>query len=95
MDPQSVPPELKNEGADWFAIFNPAPSGPEGPGGQLTRKRNLDVHLVHTLMHERLVCHLNATLGCSHISTQRGLLRSILRGRQVPRHWLQPDSSDL
>ena len=53
MDPQSVPPELKNEGADWFAIFNPAPSGPDGPGGSLTRKRNLDVQLVHTLMHER------------------------------------------
>ena len=51
MDPATVPPELKNEGSDWFAIFNPAPSGPDGPGGQL-RKR-LDVRLEHTLMHER------------------------------------------
>ena len=23
MDPQSVPPEYKKEGSDWFAVFNP------------------------------------------------------------------------
>jgi glucose repression regulatory protein TUP1 len=38
-----VPPELKKEGSDWFAIFNPKV------------KRVLDVSLVHTLMHERYV----------------------------------------
>jgi len=37
----SVPPELKKEGGDWFAIFNP------------NAKRALDVNLVHTLHHER------------------------------------------
>ena len=38
-----MPPELKKEGSDWFAIFNPKV------------KRVLDVSLVHTLMHERYV----------------------------------------
>ena len=41
LDPQLVPPELKKEGSDWFAVFNPKV------------KRVLDVALVHTLMHER------------------------------------------
>jgi len=41
LDPLSVPPELKKEGSDWFAIFNPK------------IKRALDVNLVHTLHHER------------------------------------------
>ena len=41
LDIHSVPPELKKEGSDWFAIFNPKV------------KRVLDVSLLHTLMHER------------------------------------------
>jgi glucose repression regulatory protein TUP1 len=43
LDPHNVPPELKKEGSDWFAVFNPKV------------KRVLDVSLVHTLMHERYV----------------------------------------
>jgi len=43
LDIHSVAPELKKEGSDWFAIFNPKV------------KRVLDVSLVHTLMHERCV----------------------------------------
>ena len=43
IDLHNVPPELKKEGSDWFAIFNPKV------------KRVLDVNLVHTLMHERFV----------------------------------------
>jgi general transcriptional corepressor TUP1 len=39
----NILPEFKKEGNDWFAIFNPKV------------KRVLDVTLVHTLMHERLV----------------------------------------
>lgn len=53
LDPHTVPPELKKEGSDWFAIFNPSPGvGKDGagPGG-----RRLDVDLVHTLIHERYV----------------------------------------
>jgi glucose repression regulatory protein TUP1 len=41
LDILTVPPDLKKEGSDWFAIFNPK------------AKRQLDVTLVHTLMHER------------------------------------------
>ncbi|KAG6840512.1 hypothetical protein C0991_006272 [Blastosporella zonata] len=44
LDIHNVPPEFKKEGSDWFAIFN---SG---------AKRVLDVNLVHTLMHESVVC---------------------------------------
>ncbi|PIL25898.1 transporter [Ganoderma sinense ZZ0214-1] len=55
MDPWSVPPELKNEGPDWFAIFSPALSESQGPRGQRTRQSNLDVHLMHTLAHESVV----------------------------------------
>lgn len=43
LDPDEVPKDLKKEGSDWLAIFNPKV------------KRVLDVNLVHTLMHERLV----------------------------------------
>jgi glucose repression regulatory protein TUP1 len=43
LDPHNVPPELKKEGSDWFAVFN------------MKAKRVLDVSLVHTLMHERCV----------------------------------------
>ncbi|KAI0947568.1 hypothetical protein AcW1_009291 [Taiwanofungus camphoratus] len=49
MDPHAVPPELKKEGPDWFAVFNPH-AGKDG------KKRALDVGLVHTLMHESVVC---------------------------------------
>jgi general transcriptional corepressor TUP1 len=44
LDPDEVPRELKKEGSDWLAIFNPKV------------KRVLDVNLVHTLMHESVVC---------------------------------------
>jgi general transcriptional corepressor TUP1 len=43
VDVLNVPPELKKEGSDWFAVFNPKV------------KRVLDVSLVHTLIHERCV----------------------------------------
>jgi len=41
LDIHSVPPEHKKEGTDWFAIFNPR------------ARRQFEVSLVHTLMHER------------------------------------------
>jgi len=41
VDINSVPPEHKKEGTDWFAIFNPRAT------------RQLEVLLVRTLMHER------------------------------------------
>ncbi|KAG6902162.1 hypothetical protein C0995_003636 [Termitomyces sp. Mi166 len=44
LDIHTISPEFKKEGSDWFAIFNPGV------------KRVLDVSLVHTLMHESVVC---------------------------------------
>ena len=44
LDFQNLPSDLKKEGSDWFAIFNP----------KVPRK--LDVSLVHTLHHESVVC---------------------------------------
>jgi len=53
LDPASMPPEFKKEGSDWFAMFNPKV------------KRSLDVSLVHTLMHERLVFFFFQTVTCT------------------------------
>ncbi len=39
LDIHSIPPELKKEASDWFAVFNPK------------IERTLDISLVHTLMH--------------------------------------------
>jgi len=44
MDPENVPAQLKKEGSDWFAIFNPKVP------------RVLDVELFHTLDHNSVVC---------------------------------------
>ena len=43
LDRSTLPREFQKEGGDWFAIFNPK------------AKRVLDVSLVHTLPHDRLV----------------------------------------
>lgn len=37
----NVPDDIKKEGNDWFAIFNP------------NTRRVFDVNLAHSLMHER------------------------------------------
>ncbi|KAI8075368.1 WD40-repeat-containing domain protein [Gilbertella persicaria] len=44
VDPESVPPNMKVEGQDWFALFNPKTN------------RQLKVDLVHTLDHASVVC---------------------------------------
>ncbi|KAI5116548.1 hypothetical protein M0805_001289 [Coniferiporia weirii] len=44
INPETLSPDLKKEGTDWFAIFSP------------NVKRVLDVNLVHTLNHESVVC---------------------------------------
>ncbi|OAD04104.1 hypothetical protein MUCCIDRAFT_48518 [Mucor lusitanicus CBS 277.49] len=44
VDPESVPANMKVEGQDWFALFNPKTS------------RQLKVDLVHTLDHPSVVC---------------------------------------
>jgi glucose repression regulatory protein TUP1 len=40
LDPENVSRELKKEGSDWFAVWSSQ------------AKRQLDVGLVHTLVHE-------------------------------------------
>ncbi|KAH0560092.1 hypothetical protein GP486_003385 [Trichoglossum hirsutum] len=56
-----VPPEYKREGDGWFAIFNP------------NVPRVLDVDLVHTLLHDSVVCCVRFSgdgkyiaTGCNH-----------------------------
>ncbi|KAF8196823.1 WD40-repeat-containing domain protein [Mycena galopus ATCC 62051] len=43
-DPADFPPQFKKEGSDWFVLYNP------------TIPRTLEVSLVHTFMHETVVC---------------------------------------
>ncbi|KAJ7695047.1 WD40-repeat-containing domain protein [Mycena rosella] len=43
-DLANVPPQWKKEGSDWFVLYNPA------------IPRTLDVNLVHTFLHETVVC---------------------------------------
>ncbi|KAG1877108.1 WD40-repeat-containing domain protein [Suillus tomentosus] len=57
LDPHNVPPELKKEGTDWFAVFN----------GKV--KRVLDVSLVHTLMHESVVCCVRFSADGKYLAT--------------------------
>lgn len=44
VDPDSVPANMKVEGRDWFALFNPK------------TPRYLKVDLLHTLEHRSVVC---------------------------------------
>ena len=86
MDPHSVPPELKNEGADWFAIFNPAPLGPgDAPG---TKKRTLDVQLVHTLMHERYADQMRS-ISNAEVSRSRSVLCAACVSPRTASTWPQ------
>ncbi|KAJ7017158.1 chromatin associated protein [Mycena alexandri] len=59
MDPASVPAEMKKEGGDWFAIFNPR-----------VRPRVLgDVGLVHTLVHATVVCCVQFSADGRYLAT--------------------------
>ncbi|KAE9407846.1 WD40 repeat-like protein [Gymnopus androsaceus JB14] len=44
IDLSSLPPEYKREGADWFIMYNPKV------------EKAFNINLVHTLMHESVVC---------------------------------------
>ncbi|KZP33848.1 WD40 repeat-like protein [Athelia psychrophila] len=57
MDPENVPPEMKKDGSDWSAVFNPKV------------KRVLDVNLVHTLMHESVVCCVRFSADGKYLAT--------------------------
>ncbi|KAG0243326.1 general transcription repressor, partial [Mortierella sp. GBA43] len=56
-DPESVPPQLKREGADWFAITNPKVP-------QL-----LKVDLVHTMEHSSVVCCVRFSADGKYLAT--------------------------
>ncbi|KAK7680213.1 hypothetical protein QCA50_016722 [Cerrena zonata] len=57
IDVRDCPDELKREGSDWFAVFTPAAGETtKNDSGAVVPKRNLDVTLVHTLIHESVVC---------------------------------------
>ncbi|KAJ7634463.1 chromatin associated protein [Roridomyces roridus] len=54
-----VPPDMKKEGSDWFAVFNPR-----------VRPRVLgDVGLVHTLMHATVVCCVQFSADGKYLAT--------------------------
>ncbi|KAF8155507.1 WD40-repeat-containing domain protein, partial [Crassisporium funariophilum] len=57
LDIHTIAPEFKKEGSDWFAIFNPKV------------KRVLDVSLVHTLMHESVVCCVRFSADGKYLAT--------------------------
>lgn len=53
----SLRPEQKREGSDWFAIFNPR------------IPRVLDVDLVHTLSHDSVVCCVRFSYDGRYVAT--------------------------
>ncbi|KAH8682982.1 WD40-repeat-containing domain protein [Tricladium varicosporioides] len=57
LDLERLPPNQKKVEADWFAIFNPAVP------------RILDVDLVHTLMHESVVCCVRFSADGKYVAT--------------------------
>ncbi|KAJ2914117.1 hypothetical protein MD484_g6284, partial [Candolleomyces efflorescens] len=58
LDVGSVPDELKKEGSDWFALFNPRQgvSVNERREREREREKVVDVDVVHTFLHESVVC---------------------------------------
>jgi glucose repression regulatory protein TUP1 len=57
IDIHTISPEHKREGGDWFALFNHKV------------KRVLDVNLVHTLMHESVVCCVRFSADGKYLAT--------------------------
>ncbi|KAF2004517.1 transcriptional repressor rco-1 [Amniculicola lignicola CBS 123094] len=53
----SLPDNLKKEGQDWFAVFNPR------------ARRVLDVELLHNLPHQSVVCCVRFSLDGQYIAT--------------------------
>ncbi|KAF8068657.1 chromatin associated protein [Lyophyllum atratum] len=53
----SVPPEFRKEGTDWFAVFNPRV------------KRSLDITLVHNFIHASVVCCVQFSMDGKYLAT--------------------------
>ncbi|KAK4687936.1 general transcriptional corepressor TUP1, partial [Tremellales sp. Uapishka_1] len=57
LDPENVSRELKKEGSDWFAVWSSS------------AKKQLDVGLVHTLIHETVVCCVKFSMDGKYLAT--------------------------
>ncbi|KAG5637355.1 hypothetical protein H0H81_004867 [Sphagnurus paluster] len=86
LDINVVPPELKNEGSDWFAVFN------------ADVKRVLDVSLVHTLVHSRSGTSRKSASGTYSTATSKNSTQStsppaVGSGDKTVRIWDMLDGS--
>lgn len=57
LDIEQLPENLKKEGSDWFAVFNPR------------TRRTLDVDLIHNLPHQSVVCCVRFSLDGRYVAT--------------------------
>ncbi|KAF2819128.1 WD40 repeat-like protein [Ophiobolus disseminans] len=57
LDIEQLPENLKKEGSDWFAVFNPR------------TRRVLDVDLIHNLPHQSVVCCVRFSLDGRYVAT--------------------------
>lgn len=57
LDIEQLPENLKKEGSDWFAVFNPR------------ARRVLDVDLIHNLPHQSVVCCVRFSLDGRYVAT--------------------------
>ena len=83
LDPDRLRPDQKREGPDWYAVFNPAVP------------RQLDVDLVHTLVHESVVCCVRFSQDGKYVATgcnRSAQIYDVQDGRLVTS--LQDDSVD-
>lgn len=83
LDPDQMRPDQKREGGDWFAIFNP------------NVRRVLDVDIVHTLLHESVVCCVRFSRDGRYVATgcnRSAQIFEVSTGNQVTK--LQDDSVD-
>ncbi|KAG7089212.1 hypothetical protein E1B28_010914 [Marasmius oreades] len=81
VDIATHPPEFKKEGSDWFAIFNPK------------IKKGLDVSLVHTLMHESVVCCVRFSPGGKYLATGCNRTVQIYNVRTGVKTWVLADGA--
>ena len=58
LSPSSLPPNLRKEGPDWFAMYNPH-----------IPKKTLDVDLVHQFNHESVVCCVRFSKDGKYLAT--------------------------
>jgi general transcriptional corepressor TUP1 len=54
---ESLPPQYKQEGTDWFVVYNPAV------------RRELEIELVHTFTHQSVVCCVRFSLDGRYVAT--------------------------